>query len=67
MWVDNMKWKDSALQPGMRDSAVSAYCLCMSIRMRHQLVSALTETRKALRAGAAAEIYFFFQRSLKID
>lgn len=62
MWVDNMKWKDSALQPGMRDSAVSAYCLCMSIRMRHQLVSALTETRKALRAGAAAEIYFFFSR-----
>lgn len=56
MRVDNMKWKDRALQPGTEDSAVSAYCLCMSIRVRHQLVSALTETRKALRAGAAAEI-----------
>ena len=44
----------------MEDSAVSAYCLYVSSRVRHQLVSALTDTRKALRAGAAAEIDIIF-------
>lgn len=74
--VDNTKQQHRALQPGMEDSAVSAYCLCMSNRVRHQLVSALTNTMKALRGGAAAEIhiyiytqfvFFFLQRGLKKD
>jgi len=43
------------LQPGI-NSTVPAYCLCMSSRVRRQLVSGLTDIGKALRAGAAAEI-----------